>query len=99
MTYGTLHFIARAILTNVFRSFAAFSRSSKKRLFMMDSLRWAPAGFATWMFERDKRPAVVNLRENRKYAREVATKLIEEKRRELKGGTSGKDILSLLGSS
>ena len=85
-------------MTNVPRSFAAFGRLSKRHLFMMDSLKWAPAGFAAWMFERDKRPAVVNLRENRKYAHEVAAKLIEEKRQQLKGGISGKDILSLLGS-
>ena len=49
--------------------------------------------------KRDKRPGMVNLRKNKTYAREVGTKLIEEKRQELKDGTSRKDLLSLLGSS
>jgi len=52
-----------------------------------------------WMFERDQRPGMVKLRENRAYAHEVAAKLIEEKRRELKDGTSRRDLLSLLGPS
>lgn len=66
---------------------------------MVDSLKWAPRGFATWIFERDQRPEMVNLRENRTYAHELAAKLIEEKREELKNGTSRRDVLSLLGSS
>ena len=41
---------------------------------------------------------MVNLRENKRYAHEVAAKLIEEKRQELENGTSQKDVLSLLGS-
>ncbi|KAF9785284.1 cytochrome P450 [Thelephora terrestris] len=77
-------------------TFAAFGRSSKGRLLMMELFKWAPAGFGTWMMERDKRPAMVNLRENKTYAHEVAAKLIEEKKRELEGGTSSKDLLSLL---
>jgi len=36
------------------------------------------------------------VRQNREYAHEVAMKLIEEKRQELKDGTSRKDLLSLL---
>lgn len=83
----------------VFCSYAAFGNPSKGRLFLMDCFKWAPAGFATWISERDKRPALVNVRANRKYAHEVAAKLIEEKRQELKDGTSRKDVLSLLGSS
>lgn len=92
-------FNIEATITMGFHSFAAFGRPSKVFLFMVDSLRWAPRGFATWVFERDQRPGMVNLRENKKYAHEVATKLIEEKRQELKNGTSGRDLLSLLGSS
>ena len=42
---------------------------------------------------------MVKLRENRTYAHEVAVKLIEEKRQELKDGTSRRDVLTLLGSS
>ena len=82
-----------------FRSFGAFGMLSKERLFVLNAFRWAPRGFATWMFEKDQRPGMVKLRENRKYAHEVAVKLIEEKRQELKDGTSRRDVLSLLGPS
>jgi len=82
-----------------FRSFGAFGVLSKERLFMINAFRWAPEGFATWIFERDQRLGMVKLRENRTYAREVAGNLIEEKRQELKNGTSRRDLLSLLGPS
>ena len=65
----------------------------------MDAMKWAPEGFVAWMADRDKRPGMVGLRENRTYAHEVAAELIEEKRQELKDGSPRKDILSLLGSS
>ena len=42
---------------------------------------------------------MLNLRENKAYVHEVAARLIEEKRQEMKDGTSRKDLLSLLGSS
>jgi hypothetical protein len=73
--------------------------STKQRLFVMDAFKWAPEGLFTWFLERDQRPVMVFLRENRKYMHEIARKLIEEKRRELIDGTSRKDLLSLLGSS
>jgi len=79
-------------------SFGAFSSPSKGRTFMISVCKWAPKGFVTWMLERDKRPGMVMLRKNREYANEVAAKLIEEKRQELKDGTSRRDLLSLLGS-
>jgi len=82
-----------------FHSFEALGVPSKKRLFMVDILRWAPKGLVTWMFERDQRPGMVKLRENRVYAHEVAAELIKEKKQELKGGTSRRDLLSLLGLS
>ena len=82
-----------------FRRFGASGMPSKERLFRSDIFKWAPKGFATWMFERDKHPQVVKIRKNREYAHEVAAKLIEEKRQEPKDGTSQKDLLSLLGSS
>ena len=66
---------------------------------MMDVLKVAPEGFVTWMMERSKRPAMVRLLENRTYTRKVAAKLIDDKRQELKDGTSRRDVLSLLGSS
>ena len=85
--------------TGFLYSFDAFGKLSKGQLFMIDALRWAPVGFAARVFEKDKRPGLVRLRENRAYGREVAAKLIEEKRRELKDGASRKDILTLLGTS
>ena len=66
---------------------------------MMDCFKWAPKGFATWAFQQDKGPASAKIRENMTYANEVASKLIEEKRQELKDGASRRDVLSLLGSS
>lgn len=66
---------------------------------MLDALRWVPTGLATWVFETDQSPGSVRLRENRVYVHEVAAKLIEEKRQELKDGTSRRDVLTLLGSS
>ena len=66
---------------------------------MMDALSWTPVRFASWVFETDQRPGLVRLRENRAYGHEVAAKLIDERKRELKNGASRKDILSLLGSS
>jgi hypothetical protein len=83
----------------IFHSFGAYGRPSKERLFLLDAFKWAPEGFINWVFDRDKRPGMVRLRENRICAHEVAEKLIEEKRNELKNGTPRRDVLSLLGSS
>jgi len=83
----------------VSHSFEAFGVPSRGRFFIMNILGWAPEGFTTWMFERVKSPGMDNLRKNGEYGREVAAKLIEEKRQELKDGTSRKDLLSLLGPS
>ena len=66
---------------------------------MIDALRFAPKGTTTWLMERDKRPAIAKLRENRTRVREVAEELIEHKRQELKSGNPQKDILSVLGLS
>ena len=66
---------------------------------MMDALRWTPIRFVNWFFERNRSPGVMRLRENREYAHEVAAKLIEEKRQELKAGAPRRDVLTLLGSS
>ena len=86
-------------MTIVFHSFDAFGRLSRGQLFMMDALRWTPVSFATWIFETDQRPGMARLRENRAYGREVAGKLIEEKKQGLKDGASRNDIMTLLGSS
>jgi hypothetical protein len=65
----------------------------------MDLLKWAPKGLGAWLTDRRKSPGMIKLRENKTYAHEVASKLIEEKKQEMKDGTSGKDLLSLLGPS
>jgi len=83
----------------VSHSFEAFGTPSRGGLFVMNALRWTPEGFTTWMLERDQSPGMVSLRKNGEYGREVVAKLIEEKRQELKDGTSRKDLLSLLGPS
>ena len=88
-----------ANITVVSNSHSAFGTLSKGRLFIMDSFKWAPRGFCTWVSARDKSPGMVNLRENKKYVHEVARKLIEDKREELKNGAPRRDLLSLLGSS
>ncbi|KAF9645980.1 cytochrome P450 [Thelephora ganbajun] len=77
-------------------TFAVVGMPLKKHLFVRNISRWAPKGFTTWMLERDKRPGMVMLRKNRECAHEVAAKLIEEKRQELKDGASRRDLLSLL---
>jgi hypothetical protein len=82
-----------------FHSFGAFGSLPKGRIFMLDVLGFAPNGFITWIMERDKSPGIVKLRENRAHAHEVAAKLIENKKQELKNGTPRKDLLSLLGQS
>ena len=66
---------------------------------MMDAIRWAPTGLAAWIFKVDQRPAMVKLRVNGTYSHEIAAKLIEEKRQELKHGAAQRDVLTLLGWS
>lgn len=59
----------------VFHSFGAYGKLTKSQLFVIDSFKWFPEGFDTWMMERDKRPGAAKLRENRDYMHEVAAKL------------------------
>ena len=82
-----------------FHRFDAFGKVSKERLFVMEACRWAPRGSIAWILDRIKSPGMVKVRENGQCTHEVAVKLIEEKRQELKDGTSRKDLLSLLGLS
>ena len=97
MRTPTLPFNTSSILTYVFHRFGAFGPPSKKRVLAMDVFKWAPKGAAIWLSDRSSSPGMTRLRENKEYAHEVAEKLIEEKRQELENGTSGKDLLSLLG--
>ena len=68
---------------------------------MMDATKFAPKGFIIWLMEKAKHPVIVSFRENRVCVGEVAAKIVEDKRQELKlkSGVPQKDILSLLGSS
>ena len=89
----------RPIVTILFCSYGAVGMLSKKHLFIMDIFKLLPRGFTTWLLERDQRPAMVKVREHTTLAHEVAEKLIEDKKQELRDGTSRKDLLSLLGLS
>lgn len=77
-------------------TFDAFGSPSKGAIFVMDALKWVPKGYGSWIYDIDKSPGMMRLRENRACAHEVASKLVEEKRQELKNGTPRKDLLSLL---
>jgi hypothetical protein len=96
---GLLPFNPIIVVKISIRSFDLFGTPSKQRLFLMDSFKWAPRGFAAWIFGVNRSPGMVRLRENKKYGHEVALKLIEEKKQELKDGISRRDVLSLLGAS
>ena len=87
-------------MTVLFYSSVMVGTPSKGQLFMMDALKWASEGFVTWIISNSRNPMNVRLRENKEYAHEVAAKLIEEKRQDLKDdGSFRRDALSLLGSS
>lgn len=86
-------------MTTVFHSFSVGGIPSKGQLFVMDAIKWAPEGFFAWIVDKGQSPGMTQLRENRMYVHEVAAKLIDERRRELKDGISREDILSLFGSS
>ena len=93
-----LPFCMTAIAT-AFYSFNAFGRPSKGQIFVMDTLGWIPMCFTTWISKADRRHVMARLRENRAYVHEVAAKLVEEKRQEVKDGTSQRNVLTLFGSS
>jgi hypothetical protein len=75
-----------------------FGNLPKGRVLFRNVARWFPNGLLTWFFERNKSPGVIKLRQNRDEAHRVARTLINAKRGELKAGTSGKDLMSSLGS-
>ena len=86
--------------TTIIHSFDMLAWPTKGRIFAIDAIsKFAPKGFITWMMEKDRGPAAARLRENRTYVHEVAAKLIEDKKEELKNGTLGKDVLSTIGPS
>ncbi|KAF9789640.1 cytochrome P450 [Thelephora terrestris] len=65
-------------------------------IFVSDASRYLPHGFMTWLFERDTSPGRAPMRDNAKYAREVAKELIDAKRQNIENGEIGKDLLGLL---
>lgn len=73
-----------------------FRRPPKGRIFVQHATRFLPDGTLSWLLGRSKRESVVKLRDNKAEAQRVARDLIEQKREELRSGTSGKDVLSLL---
>ena len=65
-------------------------------MFVSDVAQYFPYGTITWLFENDKKPGSVKIRENRKQAHAVARTLIDAKRENMRTGDLGKDVLSLL---
>jgi len=69
------------------------------KMFISDVAKHFPFGIMTWLFEKDKGPGSVKIRENRKQAHAVARILIDAKREDMRNGDQGKDVLSLLSGS
>jgi len=65
-------------------------------MFVSDVAQYFPYGIITWLFEKDKKPGSVKIRENREQAHVVARALIDAKRENMRNGDQGKDVLSLL---
>jgi hypothetical protein len=86
-------------VTILFHSFKGYGRVTDGTLHLTDVMKWTPESFVALMADRDERQGMVGLQGNKIYAHEVAAKLIDEKRQELKGGSSWEDIFSLLGTS
>jgi hypothetical protein len=60
---------------------------------------YLPYGVVTWLFQKDKSPGSVKIRENRKQVHAIAGTLITTKRENMRNGDQGKDTLSLLSRS
>ena len=78
------------------RSVAFGIKPVPSNILVSDAAQYLPRGVLTWIFERDNSPGSARMRENRKYAREVAKELIDSKRKNIQNGEVGKDVLSLL---
>ena len=57
---------------------------------------WFP-GLLPWLCENSNDPGMKNLRHNKLEAHAVARELLDSKRQELRAGTPGDDLMSLLG--
>ena len=58
--------------------------------------KWLP-GLLTWVYDNSSDPGMQKLRLNKDQTHDIARKLLDSKRREVKAGTARKDIMSLLG--
>jgi len=58
--------------------------------------KWFP-GLITWICETSSHPGMQKLRQNKNEVRNVARRLLDSKRQELKAGVSRRDVMSLLG--
>ena len=61
-------------------------------------MEWFP-GLLVWLCDNSSSLGMRNLRRNKDEAHNVARKLLDSKRQELKAGAPRKDIMSLLGMS
>ena len=104
-TYGNIAYVS----TLAFRisPFIIYNRSEteqaccppKGHILFRNVTRWLPGGLLTWLAERGQKSSQIKLRQNRTEAHRVARILIDQKREELRDGTSRRDVLSLLGLS
>jgi len=87
------------ILTNpgrTYRNSAFGTKPPLVQLFVTDAAQYFPYGIITWLFEKDKKPGSIKIRENKKQAHAVARTLINAKRENMRNGDQEKDVLSLL---
>jgi hypothetical protein len=79
--------------------YSTFGTLTRGRLFVLNLCQYLPSWSIQYIFEAGSGPAVQKIREHRDHAYRVGRELIEQKRREMVVGQSGKDVLSLLGAS
>ena len=77
--------------------YSTFGTPTPGQILFTNLCGYFPSKFIRYIFERGSSPALQRIRQNRIHVQRVARELIEQKRREMAVGQSGKDILSLLG--
>jgi len=78
--------------------YSTFGGTTKGQILFLNLCRHFPAWFIRYIFETGSDPSLQKIREHREHAHRVARELIEQKKREMAVGQSGKDVLSLLGA-
>jgi hypothetical protein len=76
-----------------------FGALTRGQFLVRNLCHYLPGWSIKHIFEAGSRPTAQKVRENRDHVHRVARELIEQKRREIAVGQSGKDVLSLLGAS